>query len=506
MLQLQHLSYARFGAPLFTDLQFHFGLRRYGLVGHNGVGKTTLARLLAGELSPTSGEIRRGSAITYVAQHAPRSDGFVFDEFTDLWSGPVEAAGRIHQWIHELDPSRHLAELSGGEWMKLRLAQAFARPTSFLLLDEPTNDLDRSGREVLHGLIRDFSGGLLVISHDRELLRGVDEILELTPAGLNRFRGAFDAFWEQREHRRTVQRSRLEEAEKERKRADREAREHLLQQEKRMRSGARQARRGGMPKVLLGAKKRQAEATRGRVVKTGRAQTANAETLATEAFAGLETDPFLRLDFESAAPPPEKVLLAGIDLNFRFPGAGEDLWKTDLAFQLHGRDRWHLQGRNGVGKSTLLRLMRGELSGLRRGELHRSERPLAYLDQNQSLLDPNRTVLENCGEDSRFDPIGLRNELAFYGFTGNKVFQKVDTLSGGERLRAALARMFLGPRLPEIIFLDEPTNNLDFQSIELLENALAAFRGLLVVVSHDDAFVDNLDITNVLEVVRETVP
>jgi ATPase subunit of ABC transporter with duplicated ATPase domains len=144
----------------------------------------------------------------------------------------------------------------------------------------------------------------------------------------------------------------------------------------------------------------------------------------------------------------------------------------------------------------------GEQAGNISGSLWRSERPFVYLDQSLTLLRDDLSVLENFGEESRFTPVSLRNELAFYGFKGDRVHQPAGTLSGGERLRAALARCFLSKAIPQMILLDEPTNNLDFQSMDLLEAALSRYRGLLVLVSHDSAFVEGADITDILELPR----
>jgi ATPase subunit of ABC transporter with duplicated ATPase domains len=499
MIQLQGLSFERAGRLLLEDLTITFEGHRHGLVGANGVGKSTLARLIAGEESATAGAILRAVAVTYLPQWIPRPAGTVDERLAEIWSSPVACPGRIQQWVGTLDPTCPLEALSGGEWMKLRLAEAFCRPGAFLILDEPTNDLDREGRGVLRGLLRDFAGGLLLISHDRELLREVDEVLELTPTGLHRYRGSFDAFWEHREHQRAVQREHLREAEKVRKRIERESREVLLKQEKRMRSGARRGASGGEPKVLLGAKKRRAEGTLGRLARRGSQAVEAAHGEVGAARDALESDPFLRLDFAAATPPGGAVLYEVRELNFRYPGAPCRLWRAGLQACLRGRDRWHLRGGNGSGKSTVLKLLLGAVEGETTGEVRRSPRPAVYLDQHQGLLEGACSILENCARDSRFDGPGLRNELAFYGFTGEKVFQIVDTLSGGERLRAALARIFLGPALPEAVFLDEPTNNLDFQSLELLERALSHFRGLLVVVSHDEEFVSHLGITHTLD-------
>jgi ATPase subunit of ABC transporter with duplicated ATPase domains len=498
MLDVQSVTYEVESRVVLRDLTCSFLFKKYGLVGANGVGKTTLARLLTGDLEPTSGRVLRSTAVAYVAQHEPRGQSAVGEVLVDVWSqGPLHS-DLIARLVSPLDEQRSLDELSGGEWMRLRLARALASSPQFLILDEPTNDLDRAGRDVVLSLLREFPGGILVISHDRELLREVDEVLELKPSSLTRFGGAFDLYWQERMAARERQQDALDRARREKSAAERDRQEKLHRQERRMRAGARRAATGGVPRIITGGMKRRAQVTTGKLKQqVDRAVEETAEDVS-EALEALESDPFMRLDFESEAPPPSRLFFEARDLNLRFEGAARPLWPRSISFMMSGRERWHLKGANGSGKSTLLRLLLGERPGTISGTLWSADRPTVYLDQGLTLLRDELAVLENAGRDSRFPPVQLRNELAFYGFKGDKVHQRVATLSGGERLRAALACSFLGAAIPQVLLLDEPTNNLDFQSLDLLEAALANYRGLLVLVSHDSAFVEDVGITNEL--------
>jgi ATPase subunit of ABC transporter with duplicated ATPase domains len=272
----------------------------------------------------------------------------------------------------------------------------------------------------------------------------------------------------------------------------------LQRQARRARGGQRKFEQGGMSRIIAGGQKRRAQVTTGKLKQQADAAVDEAREELAEALDALESDPFMRLDFESEAPPASRLFFEARDLNLRFDGESRGLWPAGVSFLMAGRARWHVQGGNGAGKSTLLRLLMGEQPGAVSGMLWRSERPLVYLDQGLSLLRDDLSVLENFGTTSRFPPGQLRNELAFYGFKGDTVHQRVATLSGGERLRAALARCFLGDAIPQVILLDEPTNNLDFQSMELLEAALSRYGGLLVLVSHDGVFVEHVGVTDVL--------
>jgi ATPase subunit of ABC transporter with duplicated ATPase domains len=253
-----------------------------------------------------------------------------------------------------------------------------------------------------------------------------------------------------------------------------------------------------VPRIVAGGQKRRAQATAGKVKQQVDRAVEEAADNVSESVEALEADPFMRLDFQGEAPPASRLFFEARNLNLRYEGAAEPLWPSGVRFLMSGRERWHLKGANGSGKSTLLRLLLGERPGMVSGTLWSADRPTVCLDQGLTLLREELSVLENVGRESRFPPVQLRNELAFYGFKGDRVHQRVATLSGGEKLRAALARCFLGEAIPQVILLDEPTNNLDFQSLDLLEAALSKFRGLLVLVSHDSAFVDDVGITDEL--------
>lgn len=491
MLQLRSIRHDFGGKILFHDLNLSFGRQRYGLVGPNGVGKTTLARILSGDLSPEGGDVLREGAVRYFAQRATAGDELLSSFLAEIWEAPTTHTEALRRLVEPLALERRLCELSGGEWVRARLAKLLGQDTGFLILDEPTNDLDRDGREVVLEFVRSYTGGLLVISHDRELLSAMDVILELSSQGLSTYGGDFEFYWDERTRERERQRHNLEEAKRfvEKKRLEGLA--AIATQEKRMREGKKKGAKQGLPKILLGARKRKAEASMGKITKLREETNQRNQQEVHAAWEALKEDPFLKLDFSGWPAPAGKVLVHLQDFNWTHPGADQPMWTKPVTFRLRGTERWHLQGPNGAGKSTLLKFI-----AKTRGAA------LGYLDQAYGQLDPTLSVLENIQAVAEKPVEDLRNELAQYGFTGDKVFQPAGTLSGGELLKASLAAVFLRPQPPELLLLDEPTNNLDLNSLALLETALKRFQGAILVVSHDRRFLEGLGDLLVLELSR----
>ena len=222
--------------------------------------------------------------------------------------------------------------------------------------------------------------------------------------------------------------------------------------------------------------------------------------VARSAYERQKTDPVIYAEFPETALPASKLVFAARDMNFRYAGMDRNLWEKNVTFEMHGPARVAVTGRNGSGKTTLLNLLTGfrELDGSVSGELKLGGVAYGFADQNSTLLDDTRAVLENVRAGSEKTEAELRNLLAQFLFQGDKALQRVATLSGGERLRASLAKILVADPAPQLLILDEPTNNLDIVNLEFLEAALARFQGAILVISHDLTFLEGIGVTGEL--------
>jgi ATPase subunit of ABC transporter with duplicated ATPase domains len=477
------------GRELFKHLSLSLNATRSALVGPNGVGKTCLARLLAGEIEPTSGVIQLHGTVSLFAQRQAPERIAVADYLASIedWSLTRD------RLLANIDQQALCPSLSGGQWMRVRLARALNE--GFLILDEPTNDLDREGREAVFQFLRAHTDGVLLISHDREALDLCDDILELSNIGLMKFGGSWSEYVVEKERERARLGAALDRAKRERSAAIVHRVEQQARQEKRNRRGQAAAARGGIPRILAGGRKRAAQVTTGKrdVALVERAEAA--VTRAHEAFADLKIDPAMYAELMGQELHSQKPIAEARGFNIRFH---DWLYPQDLDFSWRGNVRLALQGPNGSGKSTLLKALTGAPS-ITRGELNRRQLVALYVDQRCSVLDDTLSVLDNVRCVAPGSESEIRTHLARFLFTKDTVFQRASSLSGGERLRATLARALLATAKPELLLLDEPTNNLDLANIEFLETLVREFRGALIVVSHDRRFLENCGVSEVFE-------
>ncbi|MHC2998619.1 ABC-F family ATP-binding cassette domain-containing protein [Microbacterium sp. HJ5] len=527
------------GTPALTDVSGAFGVGRTGLVGRNGSGKSTLLRLIAGELAPAAGSIATSAEVAYLPQRLTLDVGRPVAELLGV-SAPLAALraiesgdadprhfdavgsdwdieARSHAALAEagLAPEmldRNVGELSGGEAVLTAIAGIRLRGASIALLDEPTNNLDRDARARLGAMVRGWRGTLIVVSHDVSLLELMDETAELYAGELSVFGGPYSEWraWLDAEQdaakqaekaaAQAVKREKRERIETEVKLSHRSAMGKKAQMEKRV------------PKIIAGGRKMAAQVSAGKLRTEARGKEAEAREALDAAGRRVRDDDAIRIDLPDPGVPAGRRIATLSD--------GHRSWVVQ------GQERVALVGANGVGKTTLLESLIGSAchnsasSGGRvpdapatagepsqgadsrrshgTGELHTDR--VGYLPQRVDGLDERASVLENVAAAASAVPIPeLRNRLARFLIRGAAVGRPVSTLSGGERFRVALARLLLADPSPQLIVLDEPTNNLDLDTVGQLVDALAAYRGAVLIVSHDDAFLERLGVDTTLE-------
>lgn len=504
------------GRVLFSDLNLSFVSERTGLVGRNGIGKSTLLKLISGEQAPAAGVITVSGRLGVLRQSlAPGPEetlARLFGIEADLaclrrieagegreadfaaadWTLEPRFAEAMARAGLTAGPETPLTALSGGQRTRAALAALVFAGPDFLLLDEPTNNLDRDGRAAVAEMLAGWRGGAIVVSHDRDLLEGMDTIVELTALGARRYGGGWSAY----EARKALDLAAAEQglAQAERQLDDVRSRVQIAAERKARRdgTGARRAARGGTPRILLGAMKRRAEASSGELDKLSARLTAEAEATAQAARDRIEVLQKITVTLPPSGLPQSRTVLVLREVVAGYKG-GEAILKG-ASIEVRGPERIALSGANGSGKSTLLRVIAGTLPP-RAGEA-RVDVPFVLLDQDVRLLDPALTVLENFRRlNPEADENGCRAALARFRFRAEAALQPAGSLSGGEKLRAGLAAVLGRLRPPQLLILDEPTNHLDIASIEAVEAGLNAYDGALLVVSHDTAFLGRIRIS-----------
>lgn len=509
------------GTPVFEGLSFKLGVQRTGLVAPNGAGKSTLLRLLAGQLTPASGQIETTGHLAYLPQRLPMSgelrvadvlgiaealhalgaiaagstEPALFDAIGDHWDIEERARSALARFdLDHLTLDRRLPTLSGGETMALALAAQWLRAPDLLLLDEPSNHLDDAARQRLYRMIAEWKGGLIVASHDRNLLERMDQIAELEPSALHLYGGSFGFY----EAASRVQAAAVEDDIRHRRQAlKREQRERQQARERSQRRTAiadRNLSSAGLARIVAGNRKRAAQESAGKSDDVHARRVDDASQRLLVARLALREQPDVAMEFPATHVPAGRLVWSAHGL--QVARGGRALFAPGgIDLDIRGPERIAIAGANGSGKTTLARLISGDLLP-HSGTQKRGEGRVAMLSQRLDGLDQDETV-SRCFAAStpHLDEVERANLLARWLFRGADRHLSIASLSGGERLRAALACMLHATPAPQLLVLDEPTNHLDLWSVRELERALAAYRGALVVISHDQAFVEALSVT-----------
>lgn len=522
-LAISRLSYTGpDGRSLFSDLNLSFGPGRTGLVGRNGVGKTTLLRLITGELTPNAGSISITGRLGVLRQQVQPAEGEIIADLFGVRAGLSlleravagtatvdELAGadwtleaRLDEALQRLglpvNADTPLSSLSGGQRTRAALAALVFEAPDLVLLDEPTNNLDAEGRAAVAQMLAGWRGAAIVVSHDRGLLDEMDTIVELTSLGATSYGGNFTHYRERKALELSAAQHDLDLAERAIRDAARAAQDARERQDRRDSGGRKKSAKGDMPKIILGGMKRRAEETAAGLDRLASKEADQVSEEARLARSRVEVLTPFAVKLASSGLHAGKVVLRASGLTGGHDSENPSI--RNLDFEIIGPERVAISGRNGSGKTSLLKLLFGELTPLA-GTVQIGG-PVAILDQQVGLLDRSLSILDNfraINADSAIND--CRAVLAAFKFRNEAALQLAGTLSGGEMLRAGLACVLGGKVPPMLLALDEPTNHLDIEAIEVVEAGLRAFDGALLVVSHDRTFLDNVGVER--EVVLE---
>ncbi|UWF52030.1 ATP-binding cassette domain-containing protein [Pseudomonas sp. N3-W] len=520
LVSLNHLGFQfANGETIFESLNLTFDHVPTAIVGRNGAGKSVLARLIAGELQPTSGSLTCLEPVAYVPQTLAAKTGDTvadatgcaaalqalnriqlgsassidFDTLADRWDLPERLRQLLDEaGLSDIEPTRPVMTLSGGQQARIALIGALLGQAALLLLDEPTNHLDADGRRWLMRKLEQWPGGLIVISHDRQLLNRMQRIVELGPFGATVFSGDFQAFQAQRSAEQTAAQAQLDQVRSERKRERaRLQREHdtVTRHAAGTLKKAYTANVSGIERAKM---KGSARDVMGPVRQAHRARKNGLDDQVRQANGKVLPEACVVVNLPATVVPTSRQVLTLVDA--QLPWLQDN---TMLTLSLAGPVRIAVAGPNGCGKSTLLSMLAGHYpppSG--QCIVHV---PNAFLDQHLTLLDDQRSIIEQLGLlDTPLSEGLLRSRLAQLQLDASRVTQPAGSLSGGERLKAAIAIALWRSVPAQLLLLDEPTNHLDLESIQAFERALQDFPGAIIAASHDQAFLAALRPTHTL--------
>lgn len=529
MLLLQNISYTHPNKDLlFSNLNLSVATRdKVALIGNNGVGKSILLKIIAGQLPASSGTIQLDAKPYYVPQltgqyqHLNIAEalqvqdkiqalkailaGDVSEEnlavLNDDWTIEERCAAALEYWqLGNLSLDTPLALLSGGQKTKIFLAGIMVHQPAFLLLDEPSNHLDDASREILYRFIQSYTGTLLVISHDRYLLNLLSDICELSKKGLTLYGGNYAFYEEQKKIGMQALLQDVHASEKALRKAKEKERETMERQQKLDARGKKKQEKAGVPTIMMNTLRNNAEKS-----------TAKSKQVHAEKLDGLQTQlqqlrdelpdaDKMKFDFDDATLHKGKVLLTATGVNYQY---GEKwLWAQPINIELLSGDRAAIKGNNGSGKTTLIKLILQQLIPTK-GSIVQHINGSVYIDQDYSLLQDKLTVYEQA---QQFNHTALQEheiKIRLNRFLFHKDFwdRPCLALSGGERMRLTLCCLAILNKAPDLIILDEPTNNLDLQNIDILTHAISSYEGSLLVISHDKYFLEQLHLNK--EIVLE---
>lgn len=505
---------------LFEGVSFDLNQsEKVAIVGDNGVGKTTLLKIISEEVLPSSGTILNNATKYFVRQNINNITGSIaevigiknvldaikrivhgdYDEIDynlidNNWDIEDRALQELENWgLSGLKLDSNFELLSGGEKEKILLISAFLSNANILIFDEPTNNLDKFSKELFLRKILEISKAILLVSHDRELLNNIDVIYELSKKGVEKFSGNYNLYIAEKQKQKCGIIDKITNLKQQEKKLHQVKIENQTKETNSAKKGKKNLETSKYPPIQVKAMKGLSEIN---MAKKNKKLDIKLDDTKKDIY---DLEQSIREEYIKI-PLPEKPFIKDklVEIkNMSFSFKNKNIFK-DFNLFVGGNDRLAIKGENGTGKTTLIKLILGELKP-DCGNIYVNASSI-YLNQNLKLLDEEKSLLDNIIDYN----IGITiNDayriLANFKFWNELAHKKVKVLSGGELLRACLAVILGTQRQPELIILDEPTNNLDIKSVEIIENSLSQYQGGLIIISHDEMFLKNVGINKTVE-------
>ena len=527
MLILRNISYIHSNKKLlFDSINLTVNHQsKMALIGNNGSGKSTLLKIITKELEPLDGQLIVKAEPYVVPQifgqynHLTIAQALNIEDrlnalqeilagnatvenynlLNDDWTIDERCLDAMEHWqLTGLSLSQKMETLSGGQKTKVFLAGISIHEPELILLDEPSNHLDVSGRELLYDFIESTTSTLIVVSHDRKLLNLLDTVYELSKRGITVYGGNYDFYLEQKHIENHALHLALQNKEKALRKAKEKERETVERKQKLDSRGRGKQEKAGVARIMMNTLRNNAENSTSKIKGIHAEKIGGIREDLQELRSALPDLDKMKFGFDSSALHKGKILINCVDINYSY--SEHLLWKDSLTFQITSGVRLALRGMNGSGKTTLIKIILGALEP-QLGKIYRAANKSIYVDQDYSLIDNQLSVYEQVQQfnASALQEHEIKIRLSRFLFTKEDWSKPCSALSGGEKMRLMLCCLTISNQSPDLIILDEPTNNLDIQNIEILTAAINEYQGTLIVVTHDAYFLEQTKVTQTIQ-------
>lgn len=527
MVIIQNLSYIHPNKDLlFENISLTIQAQeKIALIGNNGSGKSTMLKIISGKLLPASGSLKVETEPYYMPQIFGQFDHLNiaqalgmsvkinalreilngntteenFNTLNDDWLIEERCQDAFAKWkLNDLDLNQKMESLSGGQKTKIFLAGISIHNAEFILLDEPSNHLDLESRNLLYEFIKSTQKTLLIVSHDRKLLNLLDSVLELNQNGINVYGGNYHFYSKQKQIENNALQQDIQSKEKALKKAKEKERETLERAQKTDTRGKGKQEKAGVARIMLDTMKNKAENSTSKLKSLHSEKTSGISRELQDLRSNVKHFDKMKFGFDNSNLHQGKMLFKAEEIDYKYDS--KSVWRKDLNLEIVIGERIVIKGENGSGKTTLINLILGKIEATK-GEVFKSEIQAVYIDQDYSLIQNELSIYEQAQEfnTNRLQEHDVKIRLNRFLFPKESWDKKCENLSGGERMRLMLCCLTIHQKVPDLIVLDEPTNNLDIENIEILTAAINEYKGTLIIVSHDESFLEQINVNKAIQ-------